>query len=143
MIGIDVVEEEPVNMLFNRKGRNMNTIIINGKKTVVSGNSITVSGNSIYVDGKLIEENLSGIVEVKFEGELAELKSESSVTVNGNVHGNVKASGSISCNNVTGNVSASGSVSCNDVNNDVFASGNVSCNSIKGNVTAGGNIKGV
>lgn len=53
----------------------MNKITINGKAFNVSGKNISVNNNSIIVDGVLVQSDLSGIVEVKFEGDLANIKS--------------------------------------------------------------------
>lgn len=96
----------------------MNTIIINGKKFDVNGNNISVVGNSISVDGITIQGDLNGIVEIKFEGDLANLEAHS-VKVKGNVMGNIDAH-NVECGNVGGNVK----------------SHNVECGNIQGNVNA-------
>lgn len=102
----------------------MNVISINGKKTSVVGNNIKVraSGNNrsyVSVNGVVIEDGLTGIVEIKFEGDLANLDA-THVTLNGNV------SGDVDCThlNMTG-----------DINGDVDAT-HVSANNIKGKVDA-------
>ena len=51
----------------------MNRITINGKIIEVEGHNISIIGDSITVDGITIEKGLSGIVNVKFEGDLANL----------------------------------------------------------------------
>lgn len=106
--------------------RNTNQIVINGKAISVQGNNISVINNRVYVDGKLIEEELSGTVEISFIGDLASLKTDSSATVNGSVQGDVDAGGSVSCGDVVGSVDAGGSVSCGTVGGDVDAGGSVS-----------------
>ena len=97
--------------IFNRS--NMNKITINGVTTYVSGNNIVVSNNKIMVDGKVVAEDLSGEVTVKFEGDLASLNANTA-TINGNVAGNVD------CNtlNVTGYIGGDirGNVDANTVN---------------------------
>lgn len=103
----------------------MNTIVINGKRIAVSGNNITVINDQVLVDGKVVETGLSGIVEVKFEGDLANLRCSGSATVNGEVKGNVEAGGSIKCSNVGKSVDAGGSVSCGNVGGDIDAGGSV------------------
>jgi cytoskeletal protein CcmA (bactofilin family) len=70
---------------------------------------------------------LFGVVEIKFEGNLVSLESDSSVTVSGDVHGNVDAGGSIRCGAVGGDVDAGGSVVCGCVNGRVRAGGSVMC----------------
>lgn len=62
------------------------------------------------------------------------------LTVEGSVHGNAKAGGSITCDDVYGNVAAGGSVSCDSVKCDVHAMGSVTCDDVGGNVQAGGSV---
>ncbi len=107
----------------------MNKITINGKTYNVPGGNISVQNNIVYVDGKKIEEGLSGIVEVKFTGDLASLRTDGSATVKGEVKGDVDAGGSVDCGNVGGSVDAGGSVSCRDVKGDIDAGGSVSTES--------------
>lgn len=102
----------------------MGSININGKSYNVSGNNISVVNGKVIVDGKIIEENLSGVVEVKFEGALASLRSDASVTC-GNVHGDVKAGSSVKCLDVDGNVNAGSSVNCNNVGGNVKAGSSI------------------
>ncbi|MEK4025313.1 hypothetical protein [Sporosarcina sp. FSL W7-1283] len=104
----------------------MNTININGKSISVQGNNVSVIGNKVYVDGKLVEEGLSGYVEISFTGDLANLKVDGSVNVKGNIHGNVDVGGSVTCGNVNGSVDAGGSITCGSVDGNVDAGGSVS-----------------
>ena len=103
----------------------MNTIIINGTKIQTSGNNISVINNSVYVDGKVIQTELSGIVEIKFEGDLASLSCNGSASVNGNIKGDVDVGGSLDCNDIGGNIDVGGSVRCNKVSGDIDAGGSV------------------
>lgn len=103
----------------------MNTITINGRSFSVKGNNISVINNKVIVDGVTLEDGLSGIIEVKFEGGLASLNTDSSATIHGNVHGNVYAGGSVECEDVGKNVNAGGSVNCGNVIGDVNAGGSV------------------
>ncbi|ALS22117.1 hypothetical protein [Paenibacillus naphthalenovorans] len=103
----------------------MNTIIINGQRFNTSGNNISVTNNQVIVDGKVVQGNLSGIVEVKFEGDLASLKCNGSATVNGNVFGSVNAGGSVDCGDVGKNIDAGGSVTCGFVGGNIDAGGSV------------------
>lgn len=103
----------------------MNTIIVNGQRFQVSGKNIVVSNGSIIVDGNIVQNGLSGIVEIKFEGDLANLKADGSVRVNGSVSGNVDAGGSVKCSNVNGDVDAGGSVDCGNIQGDISAGGSV------------------
>ena len=101
-----------------------NLLRINAQNACSS--EITVSNNSVYVDGKLVQKELSGVVKIEFEGDLASLTSEGSVSVNGNVKGDVDAGGSVACGNVEGDVDAGGSVNCGNVEGDVDAGGSIS-----------------
>lgn len=125
---------------FKKKTSSMSTITVNGKRyDNIQGNNISVINGVITVDGKVIDEGLSGVVEVKWEGALANLTSSASVTC-GKVDGNVKASGSVTCYSVGGGVSAGGSVKCDDVTGDVDAGGSVTCGNIGESVSAGGSV---
>ena len=85
----------------------MNRIIINGKVIETDGKSISVSGNSIIIDGMTIQDGLSGIVEIKFEGDLASLTVQrGSAEVKGNIKGRADIGGSLTCKgNIEGHVS--------------------------------------
>ena len=95
---------------------------INGKNYSVSGRNIVVNNDSIYVGGVLIEGGLSGIVEIKFDGDLASLNCNTA-TISGNVHGDVKAN-TVKCGDVGGDVKGN-TVKCGNV------SGSVKGNTVK------------
>jgi hypothetical protein len=101
-----------------------NRIIINGKS--YGGRNITIINGKVLIDGVPGEEGLSGVVEIKVEGDLATLECDAPVTVNGNV-GHLSAGGSVQCENVGGNVNAGGSINCGDVGGMVNAGGSVNC----------------
>jgi hypothetical protein len=105
----------------------MNRITINGHVFEIEGNCgpVSISNGCITIGGMTVQSGLSGIVEVKWEGELVSLKCDSSVK----------------CNNVAGDVSAGGSVDCGDVIGNVSAGGSVKCGTVGGSVNAGGSIK--
>lgn len=120
----------------------MSTIIINGTSFSVSGSNISMVNGTVYVDGVAIQTGeLTGIVKIQFEGDLASLQCDKSVEVNGRVCGNVKAHGSVTCGDVGGNVDSGGSTTCNNVTGDVDAGGSVHCGNVGGSVDAGGSIK--
>ncbi len=121
-------------------------------KIVVNGTTVEVpdGSNVSVVDGQVIVNNrdnvkFSGDLKIEVIGGLISLKAErGSVTVNGDVKGDVDAAGSVSVKgSVGGTVDASGSVTCGDVNGNVDASGNVMCGKVGGGVDAGGNVIGV
>ena len=97
----------------------MNRITINGKVIEVEGHNISIIGDSIIVrdskmlsDGVTIEKGLSGVVDVKFEGDLANLTvHKGNAEINGNIRGNVDVGGSAKCSgDVGGDIEAGGSV---------------------------------
>lgn len=107
----------------------MNNISINGNSFSVTGNSIVMKNNQVYVDGVLVDTGaLSGNVTIEFIGDIANLDTDGSATIKGNVIGNANAGGSIRCNDVGGSVSAGGSVACKKV---------------QGRASAGGSIRGL
>lgn len=102
-----------------------NKITINGKAINVEGSNITMQNGNVYVDGKLVEGGLSGEVTIKFEGDLANLKSDGSVAVHGNVNGDARAGGSLSCGDIGQDARAGGSLNCKTVNGDAKAGGSI------------------
>lgn len=103
----------------------MNRITINGMTFETDGSAqIVVNNGPVTVGGKHVVGGLSGVVQVKWEGPLASLKSDASVTC-GDVSGDVDAGGSVQSNNVNGSVSAGGSVNCGSVGGKIRAGGSV------------------
>ena len=103
----------------------MNRITINGQVFETDGSSqIVVNNGAVIIGGKVVVSGLSGVVQVKWEGPLASLRSDASVTC-GDVTGNVDASGSVQCDHVDGSVSAGGSVNCRNVGGNIRAGGSV------------------
>lgn len=103
----------------------MSTVTINGKTYSGLSGGIVIAGNCVYAGGKLVDGEAQGVVEVIVEGDLTSLESSASVTVNGNVQGDVDAGGSINCGNVGGSVKAGGSANCANVAGSVKAGGSV------------------
>lgn len=96
----------------------MNIITINGQVYEAKGKNISVVNDKVLVNDQVIAEGLTGIIEIKFMGELGNLTAHNA-TVHGNVFGNLSAH----------------NVKCENVNGDVEAH-NVKCGLVKGNVTA-------
>ena len=101
------------------------TVTINGKKFEAHGNNVSVSSGAVYVDGVKIEDGLSGVVDIVWDGPLASLEAEGSVTC-GDVHGDVTGGNSVTCKNVRGSVKAGNSVTCRDVGGSCRAGNSVS-----------------
>ncbi len=94
----------------------MKVIAINGR--IYEGNNLTVRDDEIYIDGKLVgdaKDAKDGILEVRIKGDAASVVSDASVTINGNVNGDVKAGNYVTCVNIFGNVRARNYVECQDV----------------------------
>ena len=101
-------------------------VTINGK--TYRGNNISIQNGTVYIDGKLADDSApdeNGILEVQITGDVSLVECDRSVTVNGNVTGNVQAAGSVTCDDVGGSVEAGGSVTCDDVGESVDAGGSV------------------
>lgn len=87
----------------------LNRITINNITVEVEGNDVSVRKGVIYVDEVPIATRLSGEVHVIWEGDLATIEADGSVTCH-DVAGNVFAGGSIQCRDVEGHINAKGSV---------------------------------
>lgn len=125
----------------------MGTVHINGKQYDVPDNAnISVIGDLLYVTGIPYSDSpLSDAkIEIKIEGPVFSVSAErGSITVDGNIGGDVKAGGSVSTNgNIGGNVSAGGSVKCNDVlNGNVSAGGSIKAGMVNGSANCKGSLK--
>jgi hypothetical protein len=107
----------------------MSVITINGRCIEASGSgSISIINGVVKVDGVTIENGLHGVVEVKWEGPLANLQTDASVTC-GDVRGNVGAGGSVHSADIQGSVNAGGSINCHDIAGSANAGGSIHCNS--------------
>ncbi len=124
----------------------MGTLTVNGKKyDVPDGTTISIIDGVVLVDGKPITDDadkLKGRVTITWDGPLMSLSTDASVTVNGNVNGNVKANGSVTAGEVRGNVSAGGSVSCGSIGGAAAAGGSLQCaGNVGGTASAGGSVR--
>jgi hypothetical protein len=109
--------------------QSMPVIVINGKRIESpSGSNLSVINGVVKIDGVTVESGLLGVVKVEWEGPLANLQSDASVTC-GDVAGNVSAGGSVHSGNIQGSVTAGGSVHADDINGSVNAGGSVNCRS--------------
>lgn len=119
------------------------SITINDK--TYQGNTVTVTNGVVYVDGEKVSEDDGGetanILRVEITGNVGSVTSDKSVTVHGNVEGNVDARGSVNCDDVGGDVESGGSVNCDDVKGGVTAGGSVNADRIGGSVVAGGSVR--
>lgn len=90
----------------------MNSVTINGVTIECKGNDISVVNNTIFVDGKVIE--IDGDYTIQGNSKI-NITCDKSVTVQGNVTGDISAKGNIQCGNVVGKVSAAGNLACGNI----------------------------
>ena len=111
----------------------MSRIVINGVEISgdVSGGIIVVQGNRVIVGDRTLHISQSETVHLEVSGDLLSVESDGAVTVNGDVHRDVKASGSISCRNVGGNARAGGAISCGDITGKATAGGAIVARNIR------------
>lgn len=99
------------------------SIVINGKS--YKGNNVSIVNGTVYIDGRIAEENQVGELTIKIEGDVALVRCDTSVSIDGNVGGNVDAGGSVTCGNVGKSVDAGGSITCNNINGNADAGGSI------------------
>lgn len=104
----------------------MSVITINGKTIEVNGSHISISNGVVQVDGVTVESGLQGVVEVKWDGPIAILSTDASVTC-GDVGGNVSAGGSVHSGNIQGSANAGGSIHAGDISGNASAGGSIKC----------------
>jgi hypothetical protein len=94
----------------------------------------------IRIDGEPVNVESPEALVIKVEGDLADLATSQSVTMDGNVHGDVKAGNSVSCGNVGGDITAGNKLTCEDVSGDVRAGHDVTCGTVGNGVHAGRDV---
>ena len=99
------------------------TVTING--VTYEGNNVSMINNRIIIDGKEVGETERAQTQIVINGNIGNLETDKSVTVNGEITGNVTAGGSVNCDDIGGDVRAGGSVNCDDIGGDVRAGGSV------------------
>ena len=110
-----------------------NKITINGVTIEVdssNGSSINVRNGVVSVGGVVVQTGLSGVVEIIWSGPAASINADGSVTVNGEVKGDVDAGGSINCGNVSGSADAGGSINCGNIGGNADAGGSIRAGNI-------------
>jgi hypothetical protein len=107
----------------------MNTVTINGKTHNLPPGNVVIGNGQIYVNGQLWNGAVLPECIIKIEGSPTDVTCDKPVTVVGNVLGNLKADGPVTCSYVGGNVEANGPVTCGDVNGSLNANGPVVCKS--------------
>lgn len=118
-------------------------IVINGIRYESQGGSISIHGGVVIIDGVVQGgDKLSGIVKIELTGDLANLTTDASVTMTGNISGDLEAGGSVTiAGDVAGNIEAGGSVKCGNVNKNVSAGGSVDAVLVGGSISAGGSVR--
>lgn len=88
-----------------------------------------------------VEESCNGVkIPLKITGRVELLEVKGSVSVEGNIYGNVSAGHSVGANNIEGNVSAGSSIGANNITGNVSAGSSLGCDNIIGDVSCGGSI---
>ncbi|MGG3045723.1 hypothetical protein ABEO76_21590 [Bacillus anthracis] len=117
----------------------MGSITYNGN--TYYGNSIHISNGTVIVDGVVKSEGLRGNLNIKVEGDIRNLTTDAPTTIDGNVLGDLRSRGSVTCHNVHGSVDAGGSVTAHDVGRNIDAGGSVRCGKVGGSIDAGGSVR--
>lgn len=99
-------------------------ITINGK--TYSGQSITINDGIIIIDGKRVDSIPDQYV-VNIVGNVKDVHSDQSISIQGSVIGSATANGSINANDIGGDVNAGGSVNASIIRGSVQAGGSVNC----------------
>jgi hypothetical protein len=110
--------------------QSMPVIIINGKRIESpSGSNLSIVDGVVSIDGVTIEGGLQGVVEIKWEGPLINVRADRGSVTCGDVAGNVTAGGSVHAGNIQGSATAGGSLHADDIGGSVNAGGSVNCRS--------------
>lgn len=126
LVAISMAKRNHVETVWTplEKEAGMSNITINGR--TYTGNNITVNNGKVFIDGKSADDGEQGrILEVRIQGEPVSVHSDTAVTVNGNVNGNVDAGSSVNCGNVQGSVKAGSSVNCGDIGGEAKAGSSI------------------
>lgn len=106
----------------------MNKVIVNGKVIETSGRNITIQNGTIIIDGDVVQDGLTGNINVSIHGDVEKINCGGSVSVEGNVLGDVDCGGSATIRgDVKGSVDCGGSCTCGNVGGDIDAGGSVRC----------------
>lgn len=125
-------------------GRKNGSTIITGN-SYVAYDSVHMVGGRLIIDGEEVtgESYLQNVIHIDVKGNSISVDSDKSVSVSGDVTGNIDARGSVTCDNVHGDIKAGGSVTCDDVKGSIYSNSSVTCNNVGGSVMANGSISHV
>ena len=129
-------------MIRDKEEDQMNRVTINGKTYETETGNISVTGNRVIVDGKDVSgEEYSGVLEIKFEGGLANLSVDNGNVECQDIKGNVRAGGSIHAKSITGPVMSGGSLHAETINGDAKAGGSITAGNVSGQPSAQGSLR--
>ncbi len=111
----------------------------------VYGNSYEGSSIEIKVDGKPVEKGSEaegeGPVRISVTGGLASLTTDASVSIGGDVSGDVSAGNDVKCGGVSGGVNCGNDVKCGGVGGGLSCGNDVKCGGVGGGLNCGGDVK--
>ncbi|UUV46557.1 hypothetical protein [Bacillus phage vB_BanS-Thrax3] len=113
-------------------GRN-SSITINGQTYV--GNNITMDNGKVIVDG--VEQDVihKEPIQLTVNCNVEKIFVEESISVHGDIHGDVVAKNSINCMDVIGDANAGFSINCSDIKGNAEANA-INCSDIYGDAKA-------
>lgn len=127
--------------MFDKIKRNISNVL---RVHNVTGNSnVSIAGGIITIDGNVVDQNSENapIVIKIAKDAMVTIESVQSLSVDGDINGNVSARQNISCDNITGNLDVGGNLSCDDIKaKSVVVGGNLSCDTVNYQVQ-GGSLK--
>ncbi len=104
------------------------SIVSAGKKAV------SVDVNITYSDGSSESRHEH---DDRIEIEATDLQT---LSINGDVFGDVRVGADLSCGDIDGDVKAGADISCDNINGDVHAGADITCQDIDGHATAGADL---
>lgn len=96
----------------------------------VNNENITIKNNKIYINGVEYVPKNKGVNEIEFKGNVNNLDSDCSFTINGDIKGDLDISGAVYIKgNIVGDIDCGGSVMINGWHEgDIDAGGSISIN---------------
>lgn len=105
------------------------------KTNVVSNHKV------IIVNGSVIEcSEVQDCISIEVQGNVGRIDTLGSVSVTGNVDGDINTQGSVTVGGSCESINTQGSVKCGDVNGDIHTMGSVNCGNVSGDIDTMGRV---